>query len=122
MTAERGVAVDRSTLHRRVIKWLPVFEKAMRGTPKTITVGKRGANRAAQALNAWREIPIEIRQNQYLNHLAEQDHHAIKRRVRPMPDAQSFRCARIVLGGIEAMHRSRRGADDCPQGASCVHC
>ena len=39
MMAERGVAVDHSTIHRRVIKWLPVFEKATR--ERLRPVGKR---------------------------------------------------------------------------------
>ncbi|AOX47845.1 hypothetical protein AB870_26455 (plasmid) [Pandoraea faecigallinarum] len=30
MMAERGATVDGSTIHRWVIKWLPVFEKAIR--------------------------------------------------------------------------------------------
>ncbi|AKM31680.1 integrase [Pandoraea faecigallinarum] len=178
MMAERGVAVDHSTIHRWVIKLLPVFEKAMRGrlrpvgdswrmdetyirvrgqwkylyravdkaghtidfllcarrdtaaarrffekalagrgTPKTVTVDKSGANRAAlQALGAQREIPVEIRQNKYLNNLVEQDHRAIKRRVRPMLGFQNFRCARIVLGGIETMHMIRKGQMLAPKG------
>ncbi|AKK25012.1 IS6 family transposase [Pandoraea oxalativorans] len=175
MMAERGVAVDHSTIHRWVIKLLPVFEKAIRrrlrpvgeswrmdetyirvrgqwkylyravdkaghtidfllcarrdtaaarrffekaiagrGTPKTVTVDKSGANRAA--LGAQRETPIEIRQNKYLNNLVEQDHRAIKRRVRPMLGFQNFRCARIVLGGIEAMHMIRKGQMFAPKG------
>ncbi|VVE59590.1 IS6 family transposase [Pandoraea sputorum] len=88
------------------------FEKATagRGTPKTVTVDKSGANRAAmQAPNAQREIPIEIRQNKSLNNLVEQDHRAIKRRVKPMLGFQNFRCAHIVLGGIEAMHMIGKG-------------
>jgi transposase-like protein len=28
--------------------------------------------------------PIELRQSKYLNNLVEQDHRAVKRRVRPM--------------------------------------
>lgn len=95
------------------------FEKAIarRGTPNTVTVDKSGANRAAlQALNSQREIPIEIRQNKYLNNLVEQDHRAIKRRVRPMLGFQNFRCARIVLGGIETMHMIRKGQMLAPEG------
>ncbi|AKK25004.1 IS6 family transposase [Pandoraea oxalativorans] len=178
MMADRGVAVDHSTIHRWVIKLLPVFEKAIRrrlrsvgdnwrmdetyirvrgqwkylyravdkaghtidfllcarrdtaaarrffekaiagrGTPKTVTVDKSGANRAAlQALNSQREIPIEIRQNKYLDNLVEQDHRAIKRRVRPMLGFQNFRGARIVLGGIETMHMIRKGQMLAPEG------
>ncbi|MDN0076314.1 IS6 family transposase [Crenobacter sp. SG2303] len=88
------------------------FEKAIAGcgAPKTATVDKSGANLAAlQAINAHRETAIEIRQNKYLNNLVEQDHRAIKRRVRLMQGFQNFRCARIILGGIETMHMIRKG-------------
>jgi transposase-like protein len=36
--------------------------------------------------------------------LPDQDHRAIKRRTRPMMGFKDFRCARIILGGIETMH------------------
>jgi transposase-like protein len=170
MLAERGVGVDHSTVHRWVIKLLPLFEKAFRkhkrpvgrrwrmdetyikvkgqwkylyravdkegntvdfllrahrdkaaaryfekaidqnGTPQTITVDKSGANLAAlEAINAERDTPITIRQNKYLNNIVEQDHRAIKRRIRPMMGFKSFRCARIILSGIEVMHMIRKG-------------
>ncbi len=86
------------------------FEKAIarNGAPKTVTVDKSGANLAAlQAINAEREKPIKIRQNKYLNNLVEQDHRGIKRRVRSMLGFQNFRCARIILGGIETMRMIR---------------
>lgn len=171
MMAERGIAVDHSTVHRWAIKLLPVLEKAFRhckravgknwrmdetyvrvrgewrylyravdkagqtvdfllrarrdkaaarryfeksidqnGEPETVTVDKSGANLAAlQALNAERETPFRIRQNKYLNNLIEQDHRAIKRRTRPMLGFKNFRCARILLGGIELMHMIKKG-------------
>jgi putative transposase len=46
---------------------------------------------------------MKIRQNKYLNNVVEQDHRAIKRRTRPMLGFGSFRCARIILGGIKTM-------------------
>ena len=49
-------------------------------------------------------MPIKIRQSKYLNNLVEQDHRAIKRRTRPMLGFKTFRCARILLAGIELMH------------------
>jgi transposase-like protein len=166
MMAERGVAVDHSTVHRWAIKLLPVLEKAFRrckravgkswrmeetyvkvrgewqylyravdkdgntvdfllcakrneaaarryfersidrnGAPETVTIDKSGANLAAlEAINAERKTPIRIRQNKYLNNLIEQDHRAIKRRTRPMMGFGNFRCARIILGGIELVH------------------
>jgi transposase-like protein len=166
MMAERGVSVDRSTVHRWAIKLLPVSENAFRrrkravgkgwrmdetyirvkgewrylyravdkdgstidfllrahrdktaarryfekslvqnGVPETVTIDKSGANLAAlEAINAERETPIKIRQSKYLNNLVEQDHRAIKRRTRPMLGSKNFRCARILLAGIELMH------------------
>src|SRR6516165_2630358 len=166
MMAERGIEVDHSSVHRWVIKLVPLFEKAFRkrkrpvgkswrvdetyvkvkgqwkylyravdkegntvdfllrahrdktaarryfeksieqnGEPETVTIDKSGANLAAlDALNAERETPIKIRQNKYLNNVVKQDHRAIKRRTRPMLGFKNFRCARILLSGIELMH------------------
>ena len=176
MMAERGVEVDHSSVHRWVIKLVPLFEKAFRkhkrpvgkswrmdetyvkvrgqwkylyravdkagntvdfllrahrdkaaarcyfekaidrnGAPETVTMDKSGANLAAlQGINAERETPIRVRQVKYLNNIVEQDHRAIKRRTRPMMGFKNFRCARIILSGIETMHMIRKGqmADD----------
>jgi putative transposase len=171
MMAERGIAVDHSTVHRWAIKLLPVLEKAFRrckravgkswrmdetyvkvrgewkylyravdkdgntvdfllrarrnkaaaqryfeksiqqnGVPETVTIDKSGANLAAlHAVNAERDTPIKIRQVKYLNNMVEQDHRAIKRRIRPMMGFKDFRCARIILSGIETMHMIRKG-------------
>ncbi|MEM5291993.1 IS6 family transposase [Paraburkholderia sabiae] len=171
MMAERGVDVDHSTVHRWVIKLVPLFEKAFlrhkrpvggswrmdetyikmggqwkylyravdkggntvdfllrarrdrvaarryfekgierNGEPETVTIDKSGANLAAlDALNAKPETPIRIRQIKYLNNIVEQDHRAIKRMVRPMMGFKDFRCARIILSGIEIMHMIRKG-------------
>jgi transposase-like protein len=171
MMAERGIAVDHSTVHRWAIKLLPVLEKAFRrckravgkswrmdetyvkvrgewrylyravdkegntvdfllrarrnkaaaqryfeksirqnGVPETVTIDKSGANLAAlHAVNAERDTPIKIRQVKYLNNVVEQDHRAIKRITRPMLGFKDFRCARIILSGIEVMHMIRKG-------------
>jgi putative transposase len=171
MMAERGFEVDHSSVHRWVIKLVPLFEMAFRkhkrpvgkswrmdetyvkvggqwkylyravdkagntvdfllrahrdkaaarryfekaidlnGTPETVTIDKSGANLAAlQAINAERETPIKVRQVKYLNNIVEQDHRAIKRRTRPMMGFKDFRCARIILPGIETMHMIRKG-------------
>ena len=171
MMAERGIAVDHSTVHRWAIKLLPVIEKSFRrckraigkswrmdetyvkvrgewrylyravdkegktvdfllrarrnkaaaqryfkksirqnGVPATVTIDKSGANLAAlHAVNAERDTPIKIRQVKYLNNVVEQDHRAIKRITRPMLGFKDFRCARIILSGIEVMHMIRKG-------------
>lgn len=91
------------------------FEKsiAQNGVPETVTIDKSGANLAAlEAINHDRKTPIKVRQSKYLNNLVEQDHRAIKRRTRPMLGFKTFRCARILLGGIELMHRIRKGQFD----------
>ena len=88
------------------------FEKsiAQNGEPEVVTIDKSGANLAAlEAINAGRKPPIRIRQKKYLNNIVEQDHRAIKRRTRPMLGFKTFRCARILLGGIELMHMIAKG-------------
>jgi transposase-like protein len=53
--------------------------------------------------------PIRIRQSRYLNNRIEQDHRAVKRRIRPMLGFKSMNSARAILGGIEMMHMMRKG-------------
>ena len=53
--------------------------------------------------------PITIRQSQYLNNRIEQDHRAIKRRVRSMLGFKSMSSARVTLSGIEMVHMMRKG-------------
>ena len=43
------------------------------------------------------------------NNGIEQDHRAVKRRVRPMPGFKSMASARAILGGIELVHMMRKG-------------
>jgi transposase-like protein len=95
------------------------FEKsiAQNNVPETVTIDKSGANLAAlEAINDDRETPIKIRQSKYLNNLVEQDHRAIKRRTRPMLGFKTFRCARILLTGIEVMHMIAKGQMKCSRG------
>src|SRR6266404_5103396 len=97
------------------------FEKSIdqNGEPETVTIDKSGANLAAlEALNAGRDTPIKIRQNKYLNNIVEQDHRAIKRRTRPMLGFKTFRCARILLAGIEIMHMIAKGQMKCARATS----
>ena len=88
------------------------FENAIEhnGEPETMIVDRSGANLAAlEALNAERLTPIKVRQNTYLNNVVEQDHRAIKRIIKPMMVFKDFRCARIILSGIEIAHMIHKG-------------
>jgi transposase-like protein len=53
--------------------------------------------------------PICIRQSTYLNNRIEQDHRAIKRRLRPMLGFKSIGSARVILSGIKMIHMMRKG-------------
>lgn len=96
------------------------FKKAIdhNGAPTVVTIDKSGSNLADLIeINAEREaegdsaigIRIRIRQLKYLNNIVEQDHRAIKRSPPSMLGFKSCRCAQILLGGIELMHRIKRG-------------
>jgi putative transposase len=78
--------------------------------PGKITIDRSGSDTAAIAsLQADSGVPIEMRQSKYLNNIVEQDHRAIKRITWPMLGFKSFRCARILIAGIETMHMIRKG-------------
>jgi putative transposase len=88
------------------------FEQAIErnGAPVKVTIDKSGSNVAALgAIHAERWKPMIVRQIKYLNNIVEQDHRAIKRRTRPMLGFKDFRCARILLSGIELMHMIKKG-------------
>jgi putative transposase len=57
--------------------------------------------------------PIRIRQRAYLNNRIEQDHRAIKSRIRPMLGFKSTKSAHVILGGIEMVHMMRKGQAKC---------
>ena len=87
-----------------------------RGVPEKITIDKSGTNTAAiEGIRADAAADIGLRQSKYLNNSVEQDHRAIKRIVRPMPGFKAFRCARIILAGVEVMHMIEKGQLDCPK-------
>ena len=88
------------------------FERAidLHDLPEKITIDKSGANTAAiVSMQVDSGLPIEMRQSKYMNNLVEQDHRAIKRITRPMLGFKTFRCARILISGIETMHTIRKG-------------
>ena len=82
----------------------------LHGVPDKVTIDKSGVNSAAVvSIQADSGLPIEMRPSKYLNNLVEQDHRAVKRITRPMLGFKTFRCARILIAGIEVMHKIRKG-------------
>ena len=80
------------------------------GVPEKITIDKSGANTAAiVSVQADSGVTRELRQSKYLNNIVEQDHRAVKRITRPMLGFKSFRCARILIVGIEVLQTIHKG-------------
>ena len=108
LCAKRDCAAARRFLERAI---------GLHGVPGKITIDKSGANAAAiKRVQTDSGADIEMRQIKYLNNIVEQDHRAIKRVVRPMLGFKTFRCARVLIAGIETMHMIRKGQLDCPEG------
>jgi transposase-like protein len=88
------------------------------GRPQRIVIDGSQTNREAilscdaesrlQDRSRRRLKPVRIRQSRYLNNRIEQDHRAVKRRVRPMLGFKSADSARVILGGIELIHMMRK--------------
>jgi putative transposase len=101
------------------------FERAidLHGVPEKITIDKSGANTAAiTSIHADSGLCIEMRQSKYLNNIVERDHRAVKRITRPMLGFKTFRCARILLAGIEVMHIDPQRPARRDQGPSLACC
>jgi transposase-like protein len=98
------------------------LRKAIRrqGVPEKITIDRSGSNTAAiNRYNKTHKTAIIIRHSKYLNNIVEQDHRAVKRKVKPMLGFKSFWAARCTIAGIEVMHAIRKGqlastGEECP--------
>jgi len=117
---KEGATIDFLLTAKRDVKAAKrFFRKAIgsSGIPQKITIDKSAANKAAaESFNIERrrrkKKKIVIRQIKYLNNIVEQDHRAIKRKVRPMLGFKSFRSATKTIEGIELMHMIRKGQMD----------
>ena len=103
---DRGTAAAQAFFRKALSTSLP-------RRPRKITLdGHLQSHMALRILR--REDPkwtyVEVRSNQYLNNIVEQDHRAIKRRCAAMGGGgfKSFGSAAITLAGIELAHRIRK--------------
>ena len=92
------------------------FKKALRSfhasKPRVMTVDKNPAYPIAiEELKKEKSIPdgMQLRQQKYLNNIVEQDHRFIKKRVRSMLGLKTFRTAKQMICGVEAMHMLKKG-------------
>lgn len=59
---------------------------------------------------------MQIRQQNYLNNIVEQDYSFIKKWIRSMLGSKKFRTAKQIIYGIEVMHMLKK--DKLPKGRS----
>jgi transposase, IS6 family len=88
------------------------FQSPSNPIPRVVNVDKNPAYPAAmEALKAERMLPrrVRLRQCKYLNNIVEQDHRAVKKRVRLAKGYGSFQSAWRTLQGIETMHMINKG-------------
>jgi transposase-like protein len=93
-----------------------LFRKALSNPshlqPRVINTGR--ARLYGSAIAGVKEEGILLRRCRhrpapYLNNILEQDHRAIKRRVKAKQDFREFHAARRTIEGYEAMHMIRKG-------------
>ena len=94
-----------------------LFRRALRDSshpqPRVINTDQAplygAAIAGAKAEGTLRRRRCRHRPVQYLNNILEQDHRAIKRRVKAKQNFREFRAARRTIEGYEAMHMIRKG-------------
>lgn len=89
--------------------------------PRTITDdGDKAYPVAIRKLKADNCLPhnTPLRVKKYLNNIIEQDHRFIKKRIRNMLGLKSYKTARKMIDGIEAMYMIKKGQTS--QGAKSV--
>jgi len=125
MMAERGVVVDHATVHRWSIKILPVLTAVFRRRKRPVGTNSRRAGddhrrqercqhgghrgHARRLRRRHRAAPVEIpRQHRRAGPPGQ-------RIVRLMVGFKSFRCASILIAGVETMHMIKKGQLDRPK-------
>lgn len=111
-----GQTVDFYLSKRRDVAAAKAFlKKAMKSqgqAPTIVTLdGYAASHRAVRELKEEGVLPeaTTLRSSKYLNNMIEQDHRNIKGRLEPMLGLKQFANAKIVIAGIELMHRIRKG-------------
>ena len=80
------------------------------GIPEKINIDKSGSNTAAiEAYNNEAGTNIEIRQCKYLNNIVEQDHRAVKRKMRAALGFKAFHSAHATMQGVEVVRMILKG-------------
>lgn len=51
----------------------------------------------------------KLRSSKYLNNIIGQDHRSVKGRLAPMLGLKRFQNTKLVIAGVEFMHRIRKG-------------
>ena len=105
MTAKRDTAAAKRFLAKAI-------EASGNPMPRVMNVDKNPAYpAAAEALKAEGTLPrcVLLRQCKYLNHVIEQDHRIVKKRVWLAKGYGSFHSAWRTLQGIETVHMIRKG-------------
>ncbi len=80
--------------------------------PRTITAdGDKAYPVAIRKLKENKCLPqdIPLRVKKYLKNIIEQDHRFIKKRIRNMLGLKSYKTARKMIDGIEAMYMIKKG-------------
>jgi transposase-like protein len=108
LLAERGISVDHVTLGRWVQRYAPELEKRLRKRLKATHAASPPAV-AELKTDGILDENCRHRVGRYLNNLVEQDHRAIKRRVKASQHFRSFWGAWRTLAGYEAVHMIRKG-------------
>jgi transposase-like protein len=104
LLVERGMAADHTTI------WLPLsrdrLHRCVINTDKArpYCAAIAGVKEEGTLRRRCRHRPV-----QYLNNILEQDHRAIKRRVKAKQSFREFRTARRPIAGYEAIHMIRKG-------------
>ena len=110
--ASAGEGQRRVALQRRVAAYLVGGGQTPGATQRCLNPGfserivnsRRTGEKEGLLRRRCRHRPV-----QYLNNIVEQDHRAIKRRVKAKQGFRAFHAARRTIQGYEAMHLIRKG-------------